>query len=154
MPSKDISAPNIRPCGSRPKRWNSQESSSSTVTPSRLPTITTDVATMIVFICIPLPSGSIPETLLKAWIGHANGNDIIARYDKSADDKEWRQTWANKCGIGFDLPEIGAVGSSPSKALQPGAVPKVSEAPQPQPTYIAEDSDLDHFFYSAPEEAA
>jgi integrase len=48
-----------------------------------------------------------PETLLKAWIGHSSGIDITARYDKSAGDKEWRQTWANKCGIGFDLPEIG-----------------------------------------------
>jgi hypothetical protein len=43
---------------------------------------------------------------------------------------------------------------SPSKALQPAAAPKVSEALQPQPTYIAEDNDLDRFFYSAPEEAA
>ena len=52
-----------------------------------------------------------PESLLRAWIGHSNGNDITARYDKSADDKEWRQNWANKCGIGFELPEIDKPGN-------------------------------------------
>jgi hypothetical protein len=99
-----------------------------------------------------------PEPLLKDWIGHSNGNDIAAHYDKSCDDREWRQTWANKRGIGFDLPEIGTVGHPAPlpQALQPAAAPKVSEALQPQPTYIAEDSDLDEFLNStaelAPEE--
>ncbi|HEY2119979.1 MAG TPA: hypothetical protein VGH37_12390 [Candidatus Acidoferrum sp.] len=35
-----------------------------------------------------LKSIGTPDSLLKSWIGHsANGNDITARYDKSADDK-------------------------------------------------------------------
>jgi hypothetical protein len=96
-----------------------------------------------------------PESLLKAWIGYANGNDITARYDKSVDDTEWRQTWANRCGVGFDVPEIGAAAPAPS-ASKPGRrilAPKVSEPPQPQPTYIAEDNDLDDVLYSAPEVA-
>jgi hypothetical protein len=110
--------------------------------------------------------------LLKFWIGHSSGNDITARddttarYDKSCDDHEWRQTWANKCGIGFTLPEIVDAGHPAPKSSkvfepvassspQPAAAPKVSEALQPQPTYIAEDNDLDLFFYSpVPEEAA
>jgi hypothetical protein len=105
-----------------------------------------------------------PEQLLKFWIGHS-GNDTTARDDKSCDDREWRQTWANRCGIGFALPEIVKAGhpaSNSSKVFepvassspQPAAAPKVSEALQPQPTYIAQDNDLDSFFYSAPEEAA
>jgi hypothetical protein len=109
-----------------------------------------------------------PEQLLKFWIGHSSGKDITARgdttarYDKSCDDREWCQTWANKCGIGFDLPELRSVGHPAPKSSkvfepvassspQPAAAPKVSEALQPQPTYIAEDSDLDDFFHSTPE---
>lgn len=90
-----------------------------------------------------------PEPLLKAWIGHSNGNDITARYDKSADDREWRQTWANKCGIGFALPEIGKT-SHPksSKASQPSTPSTPAESPAPR--YVAEDSDLDDFSRSTP----
>jgi integrase len=84
-----------------------------------------------------------PEPLLKAWIGHSSGNDITARYDISADDKEWRQTWANKCGIGFDLPEIVKPGD-------PRPHTRVKHAPPAQPVtittepirYTATDDDL------------
>jgi hypothetical protein len=66
--------------------------------------------------------------------------------------------WANKCGIGFELPEIGTVrlpARSLSKASLPvAAAPEISKALQLQPKYIAEDNDLDRFFYAAPEEAA
>jgi hypothetical protein len=95
-----------------------------------------------------------PETLLKAWIGHANGNDIMARYDKSAGDKEWRQTWANKCGVGFDIPELCAGRPAP-KAKTVGAVkPHRSQALESQsPSYVAEDSDLPELFFEASEHA-
>jgi integrase len=72
-----------------------------------------------------------PETLLKTWIGHSSGNDITARYDKSADDKEWRQTWANRCGVGFALPEIveaGRPAPKSSKSSRPSKVFTASEA--------------------------
>ncbi len=110
-----------------------------------------------------------PEQLLKFWIGHSSGNDITARddttarYDKSCDDHEWRQTWANKCGIGFALPEIVKAGHPAPKSSkvfepvassspQPAAAPKVSQALQPQPpAYIADDGDLDDFFHSTPQ---
>lgn len=94
-----------------------------------------------------------PESLLKAWIGHSSGNDITARYDKSADDREWRQSWANKCGIGFDLPVIVDAGhpaptsSEPSQPVSPAEATEVLE-PQP-PAYVAVDSDLPQMFFAA-----
>lgn len=47
----------------------------------------------------PCPSG-----LLKFWLGHAR-SDMSERYDKVMYDRELRLKWAEKCGIGFDLPQ-------------------------------------------------
>jgi hypothetical protein len=101
-------------------------------------------------------------TQQKVWIGHSNGNDITARYDKSAGDKEWRQTWANKCGVGFALPEIIEAGYPAPKSSRPSKVFTASEASsraesttsievaapvEPAAAYIAKDSDLDSVFF-------
>jgi len=97
-----------------------------------------------------------PEPLLKAWIGHSNGNDITARYDKSADDREWRQTWANKCGIGFELPEIGKSGDPRPRphTRRTSTKPSSSEAAVATP-YQATDEDLPiELFESATETLA
>jgi integrase len=90
-----------------------------------------------------------PEPLLKAWIGHSSGKDITARYDKSADDREWRQTWANKCGIGFELPEI-------LKAPHTYRAPAKTVTPATEATpYQATDDDLPiELFESATETLA
>jgi hypothetical protein len=106
-----------------------------------------------------LKSIGTPDSLLKTWIGHSlNGNDITARYDKSADDKLWRQEWANKVGIGFDLPtfESGPPAPSPTKTS------KMSKRKRNQTPlslleddvvttpYVSVDSDLPEIFFDAP----
>jgi integrase len=95
-----------------------------------------------------LKSIGTPESLVKSWIGHSsNGSDITARYDKSADDKQWRQEWANKVGIGFDLPTV-TPGVPPLKnKLNPA--PKSKPTPKPtitalntaEPAYLANNTD-------------
>jgi len=93
-----------------------------------------------------------PEPLVKAWIGHSNGNDIISRYDKSADDKEWRQTWANKCGIGFTLPDSPRIGSrrhTVKSAITRTPVEPVGFA-EVVVSYEATDEDLPAELFEAP----
>jgi integrase len=107
-----------------------------------------------------LKSIGIPDSLLKSWIGHSsNGSDITARYDKSADDKQWRHEWANKVGIGFDLPPFESGHPAPSSTKKPNPVnlprflrtttqPNVAE-PVEQ-TFQATDDDLDPLFFAPP----
>lgn len=45
---------------------------------------------------------SVPEGLLKFWIGHAN-ESVTDRYDKIRVDVEARKTFAQKAGLGFSL---------------------------------------------------
>lgn len=107
-----------------------------------------------------------PESLLKAWIGHSIGNDITARndvsarYDKSANDMEWRQATANRVGIGFELPTLTAGDPPPRNTLKPRTQSKSAVRSKPtapadvytdiQPPYVANDTDLDEFFHSTP----
>jgi hypothetical protein len=106
-----------------------------------------------------------PDSLLKYWLGHSAGNDITARndvtarYDKSCDDHEWRQSWANRCGIGFELPEFCKSGHPAPRGIKSAIThkptpesPDVAEPPVPSEAYVAEDSDLDDFFRATPEE--
>jgi integrase len=100
----------------------------------------------------------IPEDILRYWVGHA-GRGITDRYSKLAECADLRKQWAARAELGFALPEIcksGHPAPSPSKSPQPVSAPEVFEPLQPQqPAYIAEDNDLDLFFYSpVPEEAA
>jgi integrase len=73
-----------------------------------------------------------PDSLLKAWIGHAPGdqswesNDVTAIYDKSASDTEWRRKVVNHVGIGFELPELRQSGGPPPS---PDSSPRVASAP-------------------------
>jgi integrase len=94
------------------------------------------------------------EEIIRFWVGHS-GKGITDKYSKLAENTELRKQWSTRCGLGFGLPEIVKAGHpapSPSKAPEPVAAPKVSEAFQPQPPkYLAEDSDLDEFFHSTPE---
>jgi integrase len=100
-----------------------------------------------------------PDSLLKYWLGHSSGNDITARndttarYDKSCDDHEWRQSWSNRVGIGFELPTLttGPAPQTVQKPHKPKPVASVVTPPVEQP-YVAEDSDLDDFFRATPEE--
>ena len=39
-------------------------------------------------------------------MGHA-GETMTDLYDKVKEDLQFRLEWAEKCGIGFDLPEFG-----------------------------------------------
>jgi integrase len=102
-----------------------------------------------------LKSIEIPDSLLKRWIGHSSSaNDITARYDKSGDDKQRRQEWANKVGIGFDLPALTMGHPAP----QPTKKNKLKPKPKPfhmleitsttEPAYLANNTDLDEFFFA------
>jgi integrase len=103
-----------------------------------------------------LKSIGTPESLLKSWIGHSNGSDITGRYDKSADDKQWRHEWANKVGIGYDLPTLTTGRPAPriTKRINSKTRPKTFDtlniASTTEPTYAANNQDLDPFFYSTP----
>lgn len=46
-----------------------------------------------------------PEGLYQYWLGHAEAS-MSARYDKIKEDDAFRLEWAEKCGIGFDLPSV------------------------------------------------
>lgn len=47
-----------------------------------------------------------PENLSKFWVGHGSGKaDITNLYDRSSDNVIWRKKWAEKVGLGFELPE-------------------------------------------------
>jgi integrase len=45
----------------------------------------------------------LPESLQKYWMGHRDPS-MTGKYDKFADDREFRKMWAQRCGIGFELP--------------------------------------------------
>lgn len=48
----------------------------------------------------------VPWDLEKFWIGHAN-KDITDKYSEQLkDDVEYRQEWAEKVGLGFDVPRV------------------------------------------------
>lgn len=51
-----------------------------------------------------LRSNQVPESLVKYSVGHGGGS-ITDRYDKSSTDVVWRKEWAEKVGLGFELPE-------------------------------------------------
>ena len=46
------------------------------------------------------------DGLQKFWLGHA-GDTMTDLYDKVKEDQQFRLEWAEKCGIGFELPEFG-----------------------------------------------
>jgi hypothetical protein len=50
-------------------------------------------------------------------MGHA-GENMTDMYDRVKEDVEFRRMWAEKCGIGFELPEIclSAVPNVPKNA--------------------------------------
>ncbi len=47
-----------------------------------------------------------PGGLQQFWMGHA-GETMTDLYDKVREDLQFRLEWAEKCGIGFELPEFG-----------------------------------------------
>jgi len=56
-----------------------------------------------------------PRGLEAAWIGRSNG-DITARYDKTAEDREFRCKWAERVGTGLVISEIFSGFQAPSQA--------------------------------------
>lgn len=61
-----------------------------------------------------------PDGLLKFWLGHA-GETMSDLYDKVKDDRQFRLEWSERCGVGFDLPDVGL-----------SIVPKVPDVPKPE----------------------
>ncbi|MDR3725961.1 MAG: tyrosine-type recombinase/integrase [Terracidiphilus sp.] len=69
-----------------------------------------------------------PEGLQKFWLGHA-GESMTDLYDKVKEDVEFRRMWAEKCGIGFELPELGlSVVPNVPKVPKKAAMKKATEA--------------------------
>ncbi len=101
-----------------------------------------------------LKSIGTPDSLLKSWIGHSTGNDITSRYDFSASDKAWKQDWANRLGIGFDLPTLTPGHPAPRITKKNKLKPKPKSFHSPntasstEPTYAANNADLDEFFFA------
>jgi integrase len=56
-----------------------------------------------------------PRGLEAAWIGHSNG-DITARYDKTAEDREFRRKQVERIGTGLVISEILSGFQAPSQA--------------------------------------
>jgi integrase len=46
-----------------------------------------------------------PEGLQKFWMGHT-GESMTDLYDKIKEDVVFRRMWAEKCGVGFELPSV------------------------------------------------
>jgi integrase len=53
-----------------------------------------------------------PRGLEAAWIGHSNG-DITARYDKTAEDREFRRKQVERIGTGLELSVVFETGGLP-----------------------------------------
>ena len=45
----------------------------------------------------------LPERLLKFWMGHS-AHSSTDLYNRSIEDRDFRKSWAQRCGIGFTLP--------------------------------------------------
>jgi len=53
-----------------------------------------------------LEKSAVRQLLIDFWLGHTNP-DMSARYAKQlTEDMEFRQKWAKKVGLGFELPEL------------------------------------------------
>jgi integrase len=50
-----------------------------------------------------LAKNNVPDSLQRYWIGHAD-QDVSDRYEKVGQDIEARKEWAEKVGLGFQLP--------------------------------------------------
>lgn len=96
-----------------------------------------------------------PESILRAWIGHASSatGSISDVYDKTAEKADLRKQWSQKVGTGFQIPALEHPASATDVTLaRPTAL---AEPPAPtniHPPYVAEDNDLDNFFHSTPEQ--
>jgi integrase len=57
-----------------------------------------------------LRKSRVPEDLTKLWLGHADSSITDGYARQLREDIPFRQEWAEKCGLGFQLPEMGYVG--------------------------------------------
>jgi integrase len=102
-----------------------------------------------------------PQGLRDAWMGHA-GVGMASKYDKTAEDREFRRKQVERIGTGLEIasaiaPQIVKSGDprpQNTKAAKPRRKdPKPSkpvyEEPA-QPEFVAQDSDLDPLFFEQP----
>jgi hypothetical protein len=95
-----------------------------------------------------------PRGLRDAWMGHA-GVGMASKYDKTAEDREFRRKQVERIGTGLEIasaiaPQItksGTQRANSSKSAKP--LPPVSEE-SAQPEFVAQDSDLDPLFFEQP----
>jgi len=56
-----------------------------------------------------LQRSEVRQILIDFWMGHEN-SDMSSRYGKQlTEDAEFRQQWAEKVGLGFQLPDLSDV---------------------------------------------
>lgn len=78
-----------------------------------------------------------PEFLLRSIVGHS-GKSITDLYDKSAEDEAFRKYWAEKAGLGFELPELRPADPARTNTL----FPDLAAQPEEVVRYQATDDDL------------
>jgi integrase len=61
----------------------------------------------------------LPRAIRIFWMGHAEEN-MTDLYDKGKEDPDERRKWAERCGIGFDLPASGLVVPISERKGEPG----------------------------------
>jgi integrase len=96
----------------------------------------------------------VSEEIIRAWLGHAD-QTISDRYSKLAENVELRKQMAARAGLGFD---IGLTGHPEPTLSKLKSAPKPKPTPKPtitalntiEPAYLANNADLDEFFYSTP----
>jgi hypothetical protein len=65
-----------------------------------------------------------PEDVIRYWAGHA-GQGITDRYSKLAENVALRKQWAQRSGLGYELPDMTKVGHpAPSRPKRQSPAPK------------------------------
>jgi hypothetical protein len=57
-----------------------------------------------------LRKNRVPEDLIGMWLGHSDKTITDLYVRQLREDIPFRQEWAEKCGLGFQLPEMGYLG--------------------------------------------
>jgi hypothetical protein len=104
---------------------------------------------------------SIPEDIIRFWLGHSGQQSISDRYSKLAQNLELRKKYAgsDEAGLGFDI-RLACISGHPEP--KPIKTSKTSKRKRNQTTlslleddvandgYIGVDSDLPEMFFDAP----
>ena len=98
-----------------------------------------------------LREAGVKEEIIRYWLGWAD-QTISDRYSKLAENVELRKQLASRAGLGFDIGLTGHPAPQPTKKNKLKPKPKpfrtLNIAPTTEPAYVANNTDLDEFFYA------